>query len=478
MRSYNVSVLNMVLAAAALSACGQTDTIIADVSGSADTLVFSGRVDTTVVTRQDTILGSSDTVVVTRFDTILAPVDTVVITRIDTLITPPDTVVVFSVDTVVTGTDTTFVSQVDTVIAVDTVLVSSVDTVITVDTVIQVVVDTVVTVDTVFVVDTVSVTTTLVPSVSTLQLRVGQTATLSVTTQTALGFPSSTPSQVTWVSDAPTVATVNSLGMVRGEAPGTASVIALASGLAATVPVNVTDSASVSGPGPVARRDPGPNLPPGFTEVFVFDVTRTDQAVLNARVIGQLPYRFWSTNQRSPDRGLFVNQVDGQELYARFVWAAGDNERAAGNEVVLNGVFTEWYVRITWRANADWEWSGNTVKQFFFQNAPWVPTQNTAVGVQTGGAPIAVINTSPEVRGTTPANMGQWVDDEWLFSAIPGPSEVTAWRNGLLEIDVAGVGTFNAPTNLINLGPFHGGSGVKSRNGDYWDIKRLVIWAR
>ena len=121
--------------------------------------------------------------------------------------------------------------------------------------------------------------------------------------------------------------------------------------------------------------------------------------------------------------------------------------------------------------------SGGGWKVFYFQNSPWVKSQNTAVGV-TGKGFIGTLNTRPWLRGTIKANLGEWIDDEFWFSAIPGPSEVKGWRNGVLEFDATDVSTGSAHTNMLSLGPYHGGSGKKTRDGDYMDIKRLVIWAR
>ncbi len=249
--------LALALAAAGALTCGRTDSVIVDVGGHPDTLVVASQLDTAVVTKSDTTIGSPDTVVVTVFDTTYIPADTVVVTVYDTTFSPPDTVLLTIVDTVVSGTDTTLVTTVDTLVTVDTVVVSQVDTVVSIDTVVVSSVDTVVTVDTVVVVDTLNVTTTLVASVSSLSLQVGQTATLSVTSQNALGFPT-TPSSVTWLSGDESIATVDSNGKVTAIAPGSTSIFALAAGLSATVPTTVISP-------------PAPPPPPSTTRVVLFN---------------------------------------------------------------------------------------------------------------------------------------------------------------------------------------------------------------
>src|SRR5688572_9799418 len=110
MRSRILAILALSLAAAV---CGQTDTVIVAVGDTPDTLVLTGRIDTTAVVVPDTVI---------------SPPDTVVLVFTDTLVTQ-DTVVVVTVDTVVAGTDTTFLTTVDTLVTVDTVVVVTVDTV-------------------------------------------------------------------------------------------------------------------------------------------------------------------------------------------------------------------------------------------------------------------------------------------------------------------------------------------------------------
>jgi hypothetical protein len=154
-------------------------------------------------------------------------------------------------------------------------VVSTVDTIVTVDTVVVTRVDTVVTVDTIVTVDTVYVATTLVASTSSLNLQVGQTATLTVTTQNPLGFQAP-PSSVTWLSDAPSIASVSGAGLVRALSPGQATIYALASGLSVSVPTTVV--ASIINPPP-----PPPPPPQGFIFHFSSDwstATGTSNAAL------------------------------------------------------------------------------------------------------------------------------------------------------------------------------------------------------
>ncbi|MGE3595687.1 MAG: hypothetical protein AB7N70_09055 [Dehalococcoidia bacterium] len=205
---------------AAVVACGQTDTVILDISGQPDTLRVSGSVDTTAVTLADTSLGPPDTTVVVLTDTVYAPIDTVFIPV---------------VDTVINGTDTTFIDRVDTLVTIDTIVIVEVDTIVTVDTVV--------------VVDTVSVSTRLVASLSTLSLAVGQTASLAVVAENPLGFPT-IPPNVTWLSGNPLIASVTGAGVVRGVATGQTDVFALAAGLSVNVPTTVTPAAGPPPPPP------------------------------------------------------------------------------------------------------------------------------------------------------------------------------------------------------------------------------------
>lgn len=153
-------------------------------------------------------------------------VDSTVVTTADTTIGSPDTVIVIVTDTVVVGGDTT----------------------VTITT------DTIVTVDTVVVVDTVSVTPIILPSVASLTLEVGQTATLSASGQDALGFPTGL-GPIAWVSDAPSVASVTpSAGVVSGNAVGSANIFALANGLSTSVPTTVVAASTPPPPPPTGPR--------------------------------------------------------------------------------------------------------------------------------------------------------------------------------------------------------------------------------
>src|SRR5688500_11862492 len=78
-----------------LLSCGQTESVITDLSGSVDSLLFGTH---SVATIADTTIGPADTTVVTRFDTIFAPRDTVFVDRADTTLVV-DTVFVPRTDT-------------------------------------------------------------------------------------------------------------------------------------------------------------------------------------------------------------------------------------------------------------------------------------------------------------------------------------------------------------------------------------------
>jgi hypothetical protein len=239
--SYRALSPPLIVCAVAL-ACGQTDAVFVDVSATADTLIVTAQIDPSMGPRSDTIVGPPDTVVIAKFDTLFSPRDTVLRIRLDTLFSP-DTVFVTTIDTIVSGTDTTLVTTVDTLAVQDTVVIAVVDTIVSIDTVVVATVDTVVIVDTIVVVDTVNVTTTLVTSVSSLTLNVGQTAALSVTAKNPLGY-AWIPAQVTWLSDAPAVASVSETGRLRAMSPGQANIHALTSGLSVTVPTTVVDTAA------------------------------------------------------------------------------------------------------------------------------------------------------------------------------------------------------------------------------------------
>ena len=173
----------------------------------------------------------------------------------------------------------------------------------------------------------------------------------------------------------------------------------------------------------------------------------------------------------------FWNQTESGVPFVRFEWAAGQTQQSAQNGFKPPAGMTEFYVRIVHRWNAGWEWSGNTVKDFFIQDL--AGTTNPAPGVLGSSHAIAVVNAVPATYGTAAPTAGQWIEEEWYFSAIPSDTAVVkAWRNGVLEIDATGVYLGAGAVDRVALGPFHGGSGAKTSNGDNWDYKVLLIYAK
>ncbi len=216
---------------------------------------------------------------------------------------------------------------------------------------------------------------------------------MSVTTLNALGLPGTSDS-LTWVSANPTVASVTQEGGVSGLAVGSTRVFVVSSqALSSTLPVQVVDSVTVPDPSVgVPLRDPGPNLPPGLEESFVFDVTRPDQLALNPDALGENPSTLWSAPESN--RGLFGRPEENGQVFARFVWADGDRTHC-GNSVRLPA---EFYRGV--RAHngvrtlvVELFKHGQTV---FFQHSPWNPdlSMNLTVGVQGVGFPIAMFNSS------------------------------------------------------------------------------------
>jgi hypothetical protein len=435
----------MTVAAVFAAACGLTETVIADLSGDADSLHVSGVVEEVLLLNPDTIVGPSDTVVISRVDTIIQPPDTVLISFIDT-------VEVSVVDTVIVGTDTTFVSRIDTLVT------TRVDTVATVDTIIATIVDTIIETDTLIVADTVFVQTRLVaargsqPLASGLTIDSGATATLSVTAQNPLEVPT-VPSQVTWLSDAPGTASVSgttSTGTVRGVRPGTANIFAIAAGLAATVPTTVRRLETLSPPPP----------PPANSQSRFFRAHEpSGMTPVSERSFSALRENWTEDFDGIPERIV----LDGNGPHSpgsamQFVFREG---ASGGGELRNRGTETfppqdVLYVYLTWKLSANWQGHESLVnKQFYIRTANpigagwntyvlakgrnadplrlWVHTQDSP----TGDNPIY-----PPNVGDGTLNRGQWYEFEFVFTAnTPGARDgrLEVWKNGVKVIDV---GTF------------------------------------
>lgn len=238
------------------------------------------------------------------------------------------------------------------------------------------------------------------------------------------------------------------------------------------------DTVAQQGGGGPLYTTPGPNKPVGLTTLaFALDPRQADQTVLNAGV-SQSAGTNWASPETLPNNGAFFGLTEDSLDHVRFEWKTGQTERCANREITGFGTFTEFYVRIVRRwggagAN-DWEWNGGTVKDFFFQNT--VSGQNSCVGQLQSGR-WSFFNANPQVIGTNLGSDDVWYDDEMHISALPSNTAVIrAWRDGVLEIDDEITDTDAAAVNLLNLGPFHGGSGAKSADGDFWDYRCMAIW--
>lgn len=427
--------------AAALTAvaCGQTDSIIVNVGGSPDTLLVTGTVDTAVVTTADTSFSPADTVVVTRFDTVFSPTDTVLVTL---------------VDTVISGTDTTFVTTVDTLITVDTVVVTTIDTVVTVDTVI--------------VVDTVNVQTTLVASVSNLNLRVGQTAQLSVTSQNPLGFPT-IPSTVAWLSDRPAIASVDNAGVARGVAAGQASIFAVASGLSVTIPTTVIDTVTAPPPPPPSALYP--NRPSGMSLLTQWNGTSRTNAgwQLSSDWNNHVSVRADATNPLGTGSVLRVDFFQGSN-----VGPIGTINTWAG------GPYNEIY--FMYRIYIDPNWDESQGQKLFywgsggFVTAHYVTRESDlTLNVQDNlGLPTALANTDfwAGTRGT-------WVTLEIYARKGSSPTAsdgvLRVYRNGLLRAQNTAVRSF--PNAFQGMEWYMYRNGTHSRN-EYFLIGELSAWGK
>ncbi|MEX2048883.1 MAG: hypothetical protein WEB90_04835 [Gemmatimonadota bacterium] len=454
-----LQIIGTAIAVATVLACGQTDTIIVDISGSPDTLVVAGTVGTSVVTTADTTLNPPDTVVLTTFDTVFAP---------------PDTVLITVVDTVISGTgDTTFVMTVDTLVTVDTVVVTRVDTVITVDTVV--------------VVDTVNVTTTLVASVSALNLKIGQSATLSVTAQNPLGFPV-VPSQVTWISSAPAVASVSSTGVVRGQGIGTANIFAVASGLSATIPTTVIDSATVtSPPPPPPPQGSWPNHEPtGMTRIV--STNGSDKYFGGSPTSpGWFYGGRWNDNtyvqDGIPDAGSRYGTVIEKRLNVGDV--AGWNGLAEYNWSSTAGVRRHLYFRAIFKFSSNYQICSTNEKPHGYLGGPGGDGADVYAYMRPSGA-WSLANEFPgagfnDINLNFTMTRGQWITLEMYFvaesSSGASDGERHIWMSGSLKDSATGVnwGSGTPGWSQMDIFNYWGGGGCTKTVNDVISISEIYL---
>jgi hypothetical protein len=473
MRSRMLGILAVAGAALSAQNCGPTDSVIVDLSGSVDTLVFGSRA---VTTKADTTLGAPDTSIVTRFDTIFNPRDTVVIETVDT-------VFVATTDTVVSGTDTTFVERVDTV------LTTRVDTIIALDTVVVSRVDTVVTVDTIVVVDTIYDAPILTSSASSLNIQVGETRQLTVTAQSPLGYQT-VPTSVTWLSSNTGVATVSSSGIVKGITVGQASIFALAQGLAATIPTTVYQLAVP----PAGSLGGGPNEPSGFTPL----TERHFQAVPESG--------WWHVNGFTSASIIFEPSPTGDGRIGRVTFPQGVESTTFSPPTAgytFNSQPSDVYISFYHKVSENWQTHPSSVNKVLFLVDP--------SGVGGGGGVPFVLNAggfSSSVGGTYeyegrqshpvtgPRNFpkiatvrvaaGQWAFVEMIIRAqrSPGSSDgqFHMWVNGTKVAEVTNEQwvPFDARRTWehVKWEPVWGGTGTSVNQTMYQYIDHFYISGR
>jgi len=225
----------------------------------------------------------------------------------------------------------------------------------------------------------------------------------------------------------------------------------------------------------------GPNLPAGMTRIFCLDVTQNDQASANTLAASFLESTRWTTPETSPNNGAFFNETCGDTTCVRFIWKIGQNERAANIEVSYADEWCTSYSRVTLRLNSAWEQNGGTLKHLFYGNSGAGSGANVApsfLNLNAGNA--ALINSDPNVTGSTGVTNGEWVDVETVITnhglAAPDSSTVTIYVNGTLDVTGKSLTWQTTPTspNLLNVGPFHGGNGAKTRV-DTVEVSRMVV---
>lgn len=215
----------------------------------------------------------------------------------------------------------------------------------------------------------------------------------------------------------------------------------------------------------------GPNYSEawGLSECYVLDVTNDDQSIINTNgcVNSHNYFRGWPAGA---DSGAFFNQTYGDTTAVDFVWQSGDPEYIASDEMTIDTICSA-YARITFRADADWQYSSNTIKFIWFQNTGG--QMNAAPGIQYGTRGAAWVNVSTGATDTL--TTGLWHDVEYLGENIGTAS--TRWRiwsNGVLVTDSTTTYASGYPAHKLAIKPWSGGSGNKTQ-ADTLRFSRIVV---
>ena len=215
----------------------------------------------------------------------------------------------------------------------------------------------------------------------------------------------------------------------------------------------------------------GPNLPAGMDLWYALDPTQSDQSVLNTQeqVNGFNPGRAWTV--AGADSGAFFNQTSGDTTVVDFVWASGDKEYVAQMELAVDTMCSS-YARTTVRYDADWQWSGGTIKVLWWQENP----MNAATGFYSSGRP-SLVNVNWSKTSPTSVVAGEWADVETYYKYMgTDSSELKIWLDGTLVVDSVGFSYANGtPATRLALKPWHGGADLKTQV-DTFSYSRSVVY--
>src|SRR5216683_3626 len=318
-------------------------------------------------------------------------------------------------------------------------------------------------------------------SPATASIMVGQTVQLTATPRDASGNPLS-GRVITWASSSPTVATVNSGGLVTAPAVGTATITATSEGQSGASAITVT--VPPPPPGGTWPNDPLSLRVAGWILVTVYGLTDPLPVGAGVRLSGG-----WGIDNQS---GLATRITDptapapaSPPYVAQYTYpigfVAGDSPAGVYYEPLPTGI-NELYIGFYWKPSNPWQDhpAGNKIafqfaggggaggQTFIMMTTPSHTLRPTLEFTTDLGR-----NLEPNVNQTA-ISLGQWHLIEWYMNKAT--HTMKWWLDGVLQGNYTNV---NYPANQFDtftLDPTWGGiGGTKTETDYYWyDHVRLT----
>ena len=327
---------------------------------------------------------------------------------------------------------------------------------------------------------------------------VGQTASLSASGITALGFVIDID-DVTWNSTQPLVASVDGSGRMRGHSPGTtvvsASVQVDTITVVGTLPAVINDTTTVfPDPDPDPDPPPPPPPPPPSPGDWSFNNIPSGMPMIDSNNFTELRAPGWdiafNQSDRSPEIVNIPTPVDNSVI--RQWWSGVPDSWSPHYPYLRTPQLNEAFFGVIFRLSPEWDWgTGNGWSK-------WFTVLSGAGNAWWGFVGPGGIGRNPTQRGQTEApgfshqwtsgtrdtqtftqpwfDNGEWVKLEMYINLRPGEERVRAWMNDVLVLDgVPDWGGSTPPIGELKLGStLGGGSGLPTLDVRYYADYALV----